>query len=133
MSGQLFVVATPIGNLADITLRAIEILKQVDLIAAEDTRRTQKLCSKYQINTKLISYYDYNKEKRTPELIKRLLSGQKIAIVAEAGTPGISDPAFYLVREAIRKGVTVTPIPGPCSPIAALVVSGLPTLSLIHI
>lgn len=125
--GTLYIVATPIGNLEDITYRAVRILSTVDTIAAEDTRVTGRLLNHYQIQSNLISYHDHNKEERTPGLIDRLKSGRNIAIVSDAGTPGVSDPAFYLVREAIRSGMQVVPVPGPSSALAALVASGLPT------
>ena len=125
--GNLFVVSTPIGNLEDITLRALRILREVDIIAAEDTRRTAKLLSKYEIGTKTISYHDQNKERRTPLLLDRLRSGLNVAIVSDAGTPGISDPSYYLVSRAIDEGVPIIPVPGPTAAISALVVSGLPT------
>lgn len=126
-AGSLYIVATPIGNLEDITYRAVKILKQVDLIAAEDTRTTGRLLSHYGVQTNAISYHDHNKEQKTPELVDNLQDGLSIAIVSDAGTPGISDPAFYLVREAVRAGIQIIPIPGPSASIAALVASGLPT------
>lgn len=123
----MFVVATPIGNLEDMSHRAIRILKEVDLIAAEDTRHTQNLLRHYEIKNGMTSYHDFNKEKKTPDLISRLLNGESLAIVSDAGTPGISDPAFYLVREALKNGISVIPVPGPTAVISALVCSGLPT------
>lgn len=126
-SGTLYIVATPIGNLEDITYRAVKILKDVDLIAAEDTRTTGHLLSHYGIQTNAVSYHDHNKEKKTPGLVSNLQDGLSIAIVSDAGTPGISDPAFYLVREAIRADIKIIPVPGPSASIAALVASGLPT------
>lgn len=125
--GKLYLVSTPIGNLEDITLRALNILKQADLIAAEDTRRTGMLLKHYHIQTKLDSYHDHNKEHKTPVLINKLCQGIDIALVSDAGTPGISDPAFYLVREAVSQNIQIIPIPGPVAAIAALVASGLPT------
>ena len=120
-------VSTPIGNLEDITLRAVRMLREVDLIAAEDTRRTANLLSHYDINTKTVSYHDYNKERKTPGLLKMLQAGVNVAVVSDAGTPGISDPCYYLVRRAIDEGFSVVPIPGPTAAISAIVVSGLPT------
>ncbi len=122
----LYVVATPIGNLEDMSYRAVRILAEVDLIAAEDTRRTRRLLKHYQISRPLISYHDHNKEGRSPFLLEKLNSGESLALVSDAGTPGISDPAFYLVRLAIGHGVPVVPVPGPSALISALVVSGLP-------
>ncbi len=126
-AGKLYIVATPIGNMEDITYRAVKILKQVDYIAAEDTRTTGRLLANYQVETPTQSYHDHNKEQKTPQLVEYLQSGLSIAIVSDAGTPGISDPAFYLVREAIRHEIQVVPVPGPSASIAALVSSGLPT------
>ncbi|MCG3111375.1 MAG: 16S rRNA (cytidine(1402)-2'-O)-methyltransferase [Candidatus Manganitrophus sp. SB1] len=126
MSGTLYVVSTPIGNLEDITLRAIRILKEVAIIAAEDTRHTQKLLSHFDIHTTLTSYHDFNKEEKTPVLLSKMAEGASIAIVSDAGTPTLSDPGFYLIREAIRAGLPVSPIPGPAAALAALAVSGLP-------
>ncbi len=123
--GILFVVATPLGNLKDITLRALEVLKSADLIASEDTRTTRKLLSTYGIKTKLISLHEHNEKRRTPEIISRLKSGWRVALVSEAGTPGISDPGAYLVRQARAAGIQVIPVPGPSAPIAALSVSGI--------
>ena len=125
--GDLFIVSTPIGNLEDITLRAIRVLKEVDLIAAEDTRKTKILLGRYDIHTSLISFYEHNKIPKTRELIKLLKKNKQIALVTEAGTPGISDPGFYLIRQAVKDGVRVIPVPGPCAILAALVISGLPT------
>jgi 16S rRNA (cytidine1402-2'-O)-methyltransferase len=127
MPGTVYIVATPIGNLEDITFRAVRVLKEAQVIAAEDTRQTAKLCERYGITAPLVSYYEFNKEQRTPELINRLKNGENVAVVSDAGTPGISDPAFYLVREAIRNDIPVVPIPGATASIAALVASGLPT------
>ncbi len=123
--GTLFVVATPLGNLKDITLRALEVLKASDLIAAEDTRRTQKLLSTYGLHVPLDSYNENNKfRKRTP-LIKRLQQGQQVCLVTDGGTPGISDPGKELVEEARHAGIPVVPIPGPSAVTCALSVSGL--------
>jgi len=121
------VVSTPIGNLEDITLRALRTLKEVDLIAAEDTRKTRKLLTHYQISRPLTSYHDHNKRRKAPDLIRRLLAGKDVALVSEAGTPGICDPGYHLVRLAIEQGIPVIPIPGPSALIAALSMSGLPT------
>lgn len=126
-SGVLYLVSTPIGNLEDITLRAIRILKEVDLIASEDTRHTFILLNHFGIKNKTESYHDYNKEQKTPILINRLLKGENIAIVSDAGTPGVSDPAYNIVIKAIEKNISIVPIPGPTAAISALVVSGLPT------
>jgi 16S rRNA (cytidine1402-2'-O)-methyltransferase len=120
-------VSTPIGNLEDMSLRAVRILKEVDIVAAEDTRRTGLLFRHFGIENRLESYYDHNKEQKGPLLIDRILQGGSIAVVSDAGTPGISDPAFNLVRTAIEKNIPVVPIPGPTAAISALVVSGLPT------
>jgi len=123
--GILYAVATPIGNLEDITLRALRILKEVDLIGAEDTRKTRKLLSHYGIHTPVTSYY--GRESKADYLIAALKRGKNVAIVSEAGTPGISDPGYPLINRAIENGITVQSIPGPCAAISALVVSGLPT------
>ena len=125
--GTLFVVATPIGNLEDITLRALRILKEVALVAAEDTRHTRKLLSRHGIPARLESYHDHNKERKAPLLLERLKAGDSIALVSDAGTPGISDPGYYLVRRAFEAGVPVVHIPGPAAIIAALSACGLPT------
>jgi 16S rRNA (cytidine1402-2'-O)-methyltransferase len=125
----LYLVATPIGNLEDITLRAIRVLKQADLIACEDTRQTQKLLNHYGIETRTISYHEHNEASRAAELAEKLAQGARIAIVSDAGMPGISDPGFRLVSLAIERGVPVVPIPGPAAFVAALVASGLPVAS----
>jgi len=124
--GTLYLVATPIGNLEDITFRALRILRQADLLAAEDTRRTRRLLDHYEISRPVISYHDHNKQHRSVRLLEALQEGKSVALVSDAGTPGISDPAFTLVRLAIEHDVPVVPIPGPASPIAALIASGLP-------
>lgn len=123
----LYIVATPIGNLEDITLRALRILKEAELVVAEDTRRTGVLLKHYEIKKPLLSYHDHNKAERTQRIIERLKAGEKIALVSDSGTPGISDPGFYLVRKAIESELPVIPIPGPTALISGLVVSGLPT------
>ena len=125
--GTLYLVSTPIGNLKDITYRAVEILTAVDLIAAEDTRHAAILLKHFSITTPTTSYFDFNKERKTPGLIDKLLNGKSIAVISDAGTPGISDPAFYIVREAIRQNITVEAIPGATAFVPALIVSGLPT------
>jgi len=125
--GALYLVATPIGNLEDITYRAVKILASVDLIAAEDTRKTKILLDHYNIGKPMMSYYSYNEQVRAPQLIEKLLSGQSIALVSDAGTPGISDPAFHVVQQALEYGIPIIPIPGPTAFITALIASGLPT------
>ncbi len=130
--GTLFIVSTPIGNLADISQRAIDTLNTVDLIAAEDTRRTGQLLAHFGINKKQIALHDHNEEKKVPQIIDSIQSGQNIALVSDAGTPLINDPGFDLVRAALDAQLTVMPIPGPCSPIVALSVSGLPTDRFIY-
>ncbi|MFV9691311.1 MAG: 16S rRNA (cytidine(1402)-2'-O)-methyltransferase [Desulfobacteria bacterium] len=125
--GRLFVVATPIGNLEDITLRALRILKEVDLIAAEDTRHTRKLLAHYAISTQLVSYHDHNKESRAPELIEKLKGNWDIALVSDAGTPAISDPGYFLIGRAKEGGIRVVSVPGACAAVAALSISGLPS------
>jgi 16S rRNA (cytidine1402-2'-O)-methyltransferase len=123
----LYLVATPIGNLEDITLRAIRVLKEVDLICAEDTRRARVLLKTYSIDTPVTSYYDHNKERKSPALLERLQGGESIGLISEAGTPGISDPGYYLTKRAIELDIPIYPIPGPTALIPALVASGLPT------
>ncbi|HHH45685.1 MAG TPA: 16S rRNA (cytidine(1402)-2'-O)-methyltransferase [Thiotrichales bacterium] len=125
-AGTLFVVATPIGNLADFTLRARATLAEVDWIAAEDTRHTRKLLAHYGIHTPMVSLHRHNEERRSQELVQRLRDGDQGALVADAGTPLIRDPGYVLVRAAAAAGVQVSPVPGPCAAIAALSVSGLP-------
>jgi 16S rRNA (cytidine1402-2'-O)-methyltransferase len=126
-AGCLYLVATPIGNLEDITLRAIRILKEADLIACEDTRQTQKLLQHYDIRKELVSYHEHNELTRSPELVIELEQGAKIALVSDAGTPGISDPGHRLVTLCLRHHIPVVPIPGPSALVAALAASGLPT------
>lgn len=123
----LYLVATPIGNLADITLRAIDVLKTVDMIAAEDTRHSQRLLAHYQITTPMFSLHEHNEDDRVNSIIKKLSEGQSIALISDAGTPLISDPGFRLVRAVTAAGFSVVPLPGPCALIAALTASGLPT------
>ncbi|MGB9660418.1 MAG: 16S rRNA (cytidine(1402)-2'-O)-methyltransferase [Moorellaceae bacterium] len=125
--GCLFLVATPLGNLEDITLRALRVLKEADLIAAEDTRRTRELLAYYGLHTPLISYHQHNLQKRGSALLEWLKEGKKIALVTDAGMPGIADPGEDLVREAVEAGIEVVAVPGPSAVIAALAVSGLPT------
>ncbi len=126
MAGTLSVVATPIGNLQDITLRALETLKAASVIACEDTRQTGKLLNHYGIRTPLVSLHDHNERQRAPQLIAQLKSGQSIALVSDGGTPLVSDPGWLVVRQAIDAGITVSWIPGPSALIGALVLSGLP-------
>lgn len=128
-SGKLYLVATPLGNLEDITQRALRILAEVDLIAAEDTRHTLKLLNYFGIKQKMLSYFRHNERERTGEIIDKLLFGLNIALVSDAGMPGISDPGYYLVAEAVKQGITVIPIPGASAVVTALAASGLPTNS----
>ena len=132
-NGILYVVSTPIGNREDITLRALNILREVDLVAAEDTRKTGKLLAHYQIKNRLISFHEHNEKKRTPELIGKLLDGMVIAMVSNAGTPMVSDPGYRLIEAAIVNNITVTPVPGVTAATAAMSVSGLPTDSFVFI
>jgi 16S rRNA (cytidine1402-2'-O)-methyltransferase len=125
--GTLYLVATPIGNLEDITLRALRTLKECDLIAAEDTRHTGQLLKHFGISKPLLSYFKFNEFKRSEEIIERLRRGEKVALVTDAGTPGISDPGARVVAAARAAGLRVEPVPGPCALIAALTASGLPT------
>ena len=131
--GTLYVVATPLGNLEDMTLRAIRILKEAELIAAEDTRTTRKLLHHYGIQTPQTSYFEHNELQKAEAILSRLQEGQKVALVSEAGTPGISDPGFRLIRLAIRHDIPVVPIPGSSAAMAALSVSGLPTDSFLFL
>ena len=126
-NSSLYIVSTPIGNLADITFRAIEVLKKVDIIAAEDTRHTSKLLQHHNVNTKMISYHDHSKKDRVNEILDLLQEGKNIALVTDAGTPLISDPGYKLVVCARNAGITVTPIPGASALMAAVSVAGLPT------
>jgi 16S rRNA (cytidine1402-2'-O)-methyltransferase len=130
--GTLYLVSTPIGNLEDITLRALRILGEVDLIAAEDTRHTRKLLNRYEISTRLTSYHEHTRGARAERLLDTLEAGD-IALVSDAGTPGLSDPGFELVQGALERGHEVTSIPGPSAPIAALAASGLPTDSFVFL
>jgi 16S rRNA (cytidine1402-2'-O)-methyltransferase len=125
--GRLHVVSTPIGNLEDITLRALRLLREVDLIAAEDTRHTRKLLSHFDIHTPLTSFYQHQQFRQAPGLVRQLLEGRVIALVTDAGTPGISDPGAVLVRLAVEAGIEVTPVPGPAAAVTLLSVSGLDT------
>jgi 16S rRNA (cytidine1402-2'-O)-methyltransferase len=131
--GILYVVATPLGNMEDMTLRGIRILKQVDLIAAEDTRTTKKLLNHYGIRKPQTSYFEHNELKKAEALLTRLSEGHNIALVSEAGTPGISDPGFRLIRQAISHDILVVPVPGASAALAALSVSGLPTDSFLFL
>ena len=127
MKGKIYLVATPIGNLEDITFRAISILKYVDIIAAEDTRHTLKLLNYYEISKPLISYHRHNEDVKSDVLIEKILNGQNIAIVTDAGTPGISDPGEEIVKEAIKNNIEIIPIPGACAFVNAIIASGLNT------
>jgi 16S rRNA (cytidine1402-2'-O)-methyltransferase len=127
MPGTLFVVATPIGNLEDITLRALRTLKECDLVAAEDTRRTGQLLKHFNIQKPLLSYFQFNEAKRSEEILERLQRGEKIAIVTDAGSPGISDPGERVVKAALAHGFRVESVPGPSAVVAAITASGLPT------
>ncbi len=127
MIGKLYIVATPIGNLEDITLRALRILKEVDIIAAEDTRQTLKLLNHYEINKPLISYHRHNEDVKSGVLIEKLKKGDNIALVSDAGTPGICDPGEEVIRRAIEEKIQVIPIPGACAMINALICSGIST------
>ncbi len=125
--GLLYLVSTPIGNLEDITYRAVRILSDVSLIAAEDTRHSKKLLNHYKIKTKMVSYFEHNRNIRIPFLIDNLINGLNIAVITDAGTPGISDPAYRLIRKAISAGARIESIPGPSALLTALTTSGLPT------
>lgn len=132
-TGCLYVVATPIGNLEDITLRALKILGSVDLIAAEDTRRTGRLLAHHRISSPLTAYHEHNEAERTPGLVQKMAEGHSVALVTDAGTPSISDPGYRLVKAAAERGVRVTPVPGASAAVAALSVSGLPTDAFVFI
>lgn len=125
--GTLYLVATPIGNLEDITLRALRVLRECDVVAAEDTRRTGQLLKHFEISKPLLSYFAFNEAKRSEEILERLQRGEKVALVTDAGTPGISDPGERVVRAAVAAGLRVESVPGPCALVAALTASGLPT------
>lgn len=133
MSGKLYLVATPIGNLEDITLRALKVLKEVDLIAAEDTRHTLGLLNHFKITKPLISYYKQTEKTRSEILIEKLLEGKNIAVVSDAGTPGISDPGEEIVKAAIQNNIEIVPIPGACAFVNALISSGLSTKEFVFI
>jgi len=130
--GTLYLVATPIGNLEDLSARALRVLKNVGLIAAEDTRQTSKLLNHFEIHTRMISYHEHNKLTRMEQVLAALEEGQ-VALVSDAGTPALNDPGYELVRAALEAGHVVSPIPGPCAPVAALVVSGLPTDAFLYL
>ncbi len=132
MNGILYIVATPIGNLEDITLRALRILKEVDVIAAEDTRHTRKLLSRYGISKKLVSYWGAREKARSEAVIARLKEGQDVALVTDSGTPGISDPGEVVIREAIAEGLNVIAVPGPSAIIAALSISGITAREFVY-
>jgi 16S rRNA (cytidine1402-2'-O)-methyltransferase len=127
LPGTLYLVATPIGNLEDITLRALRTLKECDIVAAEDTRRTGQLLKHFEISKPLLSYFQFNEAKRSEEIIERLRRGEKVALVTDAGSPGISDPGERVVKSAIAAGLRVESVPGPSALVAALTASGLPT------
>jgi 16S rRNA (cytidine1402-2'-O)-methyltransferase len=125
--GRLVLVSTPIGNLGDMTYRGVEALKAAATILCEDTRHTRKLLNHYDIQNELVAYHDHNKERVTPGLVERLKNGEELALVSDAGTPGISDPGFYLARQAIAEGISVTVVPGANAILSALLLSGFPT------
>lgn len=127
MAGQLYLCATPIGNLEDMTFRAVRILKEVDLIAAEDTRNSIKLLNHFEIKTKMTSYHEYNKVEKARYLVEKMQQGLNVAVITDAGTPGISDPGEELVRQCHEAGIVVTSLPGACAAITALIISGRPT------
>lgn len=123
---MLYVVPTPIGNLGDMTFRAVETLREVDVIACEDTRTSSKLLRHYGIETPTVSYHEHNERSRTPQLVQRMAGGGKVALISDAGMPGVSDPGFYLVRECVREGIDVIVLPGASAVVAAVVGSGIP-------
>ena len=123
---KLYIVPTPIGNLEDITLRAIRVLKEVDLILAEDTRTSGKLMKHFEIETKMISHHLFNEHREVPQIIEKVLSGASVALISDAGTPGISDPGYLLIRECLKSGIEVECLPGATAFVPALVVSGIP-------
>jgi 16S rRNA (cytidine1402-2'-O)-methyltransferase len=125
--GTLYLIGTPIGNLEDITLRALRLLRQADVVACEDTRQTQKLMNHFEIRAKTVSYHEHNERTRAPELVQRLERGDDVALVSDAGMPGISDPGYRLVALCVRRRIPVVPIPGPTALVASLAASGLPT------
>ena len=133
MSGTLYLVATPIGNLEDITFRAVRVLQEVQLIAAEDTRRTGKLLAHYGISTPTVSLHDHNERQRTPSVVKRLLAGDSVALVSDAGTPLVSDPGLHLLRQSLDANVLVVPVPGASAVLTALVSSGAPMQSFTYV
>ena len=126
MAGTLFLVSTPIGNLEDITLRALRVLREADVIAAEDTRRTAKLLTRHGIDTPTLSFHEHNQRARLPRLLARLEAGEKVAVVTDAGTPSVSDPGLELVQACIERGIEIEPIPGPSAPLTAAIASGFP-------
>ena len=133
MLGKLFVVSTPIGNLEDITLRAVNVLKDCDVIACEDTRTTKKLLARYGIETNLTSYHEHNEVEKSQKLLEKLKEGKNVALVSDAGTPSVSDPGWRLVNLSIENNIEVVPVPGPSATLSALVVSGLPTDSFLFL
>ena len=130
MSGTLFVVATPVGNMEDVTLRALRVLREVDVVAAEDTRRTGRLLSHYGISTPSVSFHQHNVRTRVPQLLARLQSGNNVALVTDAGTPGVSDPGVELVDACVQANISVDPVPGASAPLTAAVVTGFPLIPL---
>lgn len=122
---------TPIGNLKDTSFRVLDVLREVDLIAAEDTRHTRKLLSHYHIHTPLTSFHEHNEKKKTPHLVEKIKEGASVALVSKAGMPGISDPGYYLIKMAVEEGIQVVPVPGPCALVLALVTSALPAESFV--